>query len=128
MFNPFPPAQLVGMLSNVLRESAGWSRPLEPFQTGQLKSASSTGRFAAAEIARAGPVLRDFQLALRDVLPGAPEEASVAELGEFLCERLAALRREDTDEARRRQRALHGLLRDLADAEIEILLGAYEHA
>lgn len=125
MFNPLTPARLVGILSTVLRDSAGWDRPLEPFQTGQLKSASSIGRFAAAEIAHSGPVLRDFRAALHDVVPDAPLDADVAELGEFLCGRLAELRDHpgghENDELRT---TLHGLLRDLTDAELEILIGA----
>jgi hypothetical protein len=113
VFNPLPPARLVGILSTVLRDSAAWDRPLEPFQAGQLKSASSIGRFAAAEIAHAGPVLDRFRAAV----PGAPPDADLATLGEFLCERLAVA--DDTLRA-----TLHTLLRDLTNAELEILLGA----
>lgn len=115
MFNSLPPDRLVAILATVLRESAGWDRPLEPFQTGQLKSASSIGRFAAAEIAHGGAAFQRFAGAVRAHLPDAPDD--VAPLGEFLCERLA-----HADDERRA--AIHGLLRDLTNAEIDILLGA----
>lgn len=116
MFNPLPPARLVGILSTVLRDSATWDRPLEPFQSGQLKSASSIGRFAAAEIAHAGPVLDRFRAAVRELEREAPDD--LAELGAFLCDLMATL------PAGERRTGLQNLLRDLCTAEIYILTSA----
>jgi hypothetical protein len=124
VFNPLAPDRLVSVLSTVLRESAGWSRPLEPFQTGQLKSASSIGRFLAAEVAHGGPVLRDFRAAVRESLADAPApDADLASFAEFLCDRLAQLRHDPDPAAEELRTALHGLLRDLTNAETDILLG-----
>jgi hypothetical protein len=120
VFNALPPARLVGILSTVLRDSADWDRPLDPFQASQLKSASSIGRFAAAEIAHAGPVLEGFRAALREVAPDAP--ADLPELGAYLCDLMATLPPGDL------MATLQCLLRDLCAAEIDILTSAAKRA
>lgn len=121
MFDPLTPAQLAGLLSGLLRESAGWDRPLEPFQVGQLKSASSIGRYLAAELAHGPDTLREFQAALVGTLD-AEVPADVAALGAYLADLLARLRAEGGHD--RLVADLRALLRDLTNAEIDILLGA----
>jgi hypothetical protein len=127
VFDPLTPTQLAGVLSGVLRESAGWTRPLEPFQVGQLKSASSIGRFLAAELERGPATLREFREAVRATLDaagrsGPDDTADVAALGDYLCELLAELRAAGGHD--RLVADLRVLLRDLTNAEIDILLGA----
>jgi serine/threonine-protein kinase len=78
VFNPLSPAELVGGLSRVLRESGRWPRPLEPFQSGQLMSASSIGRYLSAELEHGNAALLSFRASVREVL----DEAVVAAAGE----------------------------------------------
>ena len=78
MFNPLSPAELAGGLSRVLRESERWPRPLEPFQSGQLMSASSIARYLSAELAHGNAALLSFRVSVRDVL----DEAIAAAAGQ----------------------------------------------
>ncbi|MGD9989721.1 hypothetical protein [Pseudonocardia sp.] len=71
MFNAMSPAQLTAVLSGVLREGADWSRPLDGFQRGQLKSASSIGRHLASELAGGPAVAARFRADLRALLADA---------------------------------------------------------
>lgn len=152
MFNPLTPDRLVSMLSALLRESAGWQRPLEPFQAAQLMSASSIGKFLAAELAHGPPVVAEFESRLAGELDRAADQAAgpprhapctrcartfrhaakevrsaagdTAVLGRILTD---LLRRADDEGgagfADFRGR-LHGLLRDLADREVAFLADA----
>ena len=72
MFNAMSPAQLTAVLSGVLREGADWSRPLDGFQRGQLKSASSIGRHLASELAGGPAVAARFRTDLRALLTDTP--------------------------------------------------------
>jgi hypothetical protein len=158
VFNPLSPAELVGGLSRVLRESGRWPRPLEPFQSGQLMSASSIGRYLSAELAHGNAALLSFRASVRDVLdeaiaaaagqPGAGQPGGVqpgrsplagdlvrcraavaaaddaAALGGCICELMDAGRRSGDPAFGSLRATLHGLLRDLANAEVGILAGA----
>lgn len=75
MFNAMSPAQLTAVLSGVLREGADWSRPLDGFQRGQLKSASSIGRHLASELAGGPAVAARFRADLRALLTSTTDGA-----------------------------------------------------
>ena len=75
MFNPLTPDRLVGMLSALLRDSAGWQRPLQPFQAAQLMSASSIGKFLAAELDCGPAVVAEFETRLTAELDRAADLA-----------------------------------------------------
>lgn len=140
MFNPLAADELTMMLSGVLRGSARWDRPLEPFETTQLLSASSIARYLSAELADGAAALRTFRGALAADLR--------AELGQASGAWADAVRRcldgLDTDDPRelgaligalldagrgqpgfdRFRPVLHARLRELAAAEVAILGGA----
>lgn len=139
MFNAMSPAQLTTVLSTILRESADWSRPLDGFQRGQLKSAGSIGRHLAAELAGGPAVAADFRARLRSVLDeagGAAPEAPVraladaldqqptgdlAPLGGPVADLLAACRQRTDPAAAALAARLRSALRELVDAEIDVL-------
>ncbi|GAY08190.1 hypothetical protein [Pseudonocardia sp. N23] len=75
MFNAMSPAQLTAVLSGVLREGADWARPLDGFQRGQLKSASSIGRHLASELAGGPAAAARFRADLRALLVATPGSA-----------------------------------------------------
>ncbi|GEL22441.1 hypothetical protein PSU4_13950 [Pseudonocardia sulfidoxydans NBRC 16205] len=168
MFNAMSPAQLTAVLSGVLREGADWSRPLDGFQRGQLKSASSIGRHLASELAGGPAVAAQFRADLRALLVDGPADTAddtqgaqphgrsgagkqqrgcarssaepaeavaeaarrvvaaidddpsgdVAALGAPIGDLLTAARAAGTDDL---ATAVRGLLRDLVDAEIDLL-------
>lgn len=145
VFNPLTPAQLAAIVSSVLADSADWQRPLEPFQRGQLRSASSIGKHLSAELSGATAELLSFRDTLRTELQRA--HADAAALGERSWAeavergRLAIETASDPRDvgmavaalidagkagtggeafARFRPR-LHAMLRELADAEIDVL-------
>ena len=76
MFNAMSPAQLTAVLSGVLREGADWARPLDGFQRGQLKSASSIGRHLASELAGGPAVAARFRADLRALLVDGPADTA----------------------------------------------------
>jgi hypothetical protein len=151
VFNAMTPAQLTALLASLLSESASWTRPLDGFQVGQLKSASSIGRHLTAELggapAAAARFAEDLTRALDEETVGAPEAAALrtaiggmngtfsagdaanvpftaptpAALGGAIAELLAAARADPG--AAPLVARVRGLLRDLADTEISILSG-----
>lgn len=140
MFNAMAPEALTTLLAGLLAESADWERPLDAFQIGQLKSASSIGRHLAAELAGGPAAAAAFARDLARVLDEAPvagpagflaagaatraalaEGAGPAALGEPIADLLAAGRTHP--EATQLCDRVRSLLRDLADAEITILSG-----
>lgn len=61
MFNPITASELVETVGNAVDESARWTRPLDPFQVAQLKSARSIAGFLATELAGYPPALQTFR-------------------------------------------------------------------
>lgn len=148
MFNPLSPAQLVDSLSRVLRQSERWPRPLEPFQSGQLMSASSIGKYLSAELGQSGAALLSFRAGVRNALDEAIKVPAGHTQGRALADALAHCRqaletaddvsdlgqcisvlladgRAAQDPAFAPLRAgLRGLLRDLVNTEVGILASA----
>jgi hypothetical protein len=141
VFNPLSPALLVTMVGDVLRESAGWERPLDEFQTSQMLSASSVARYLAVELDRGVPELRRFaavtnlELARaaaaatdagwREALDAARRQAAEAgdaqAWGTVLVQVLRAARASDDPAAARFRGVAHGLLADLVHREVAML-------
>lgn len=84
MFDPLTPARLVGMLGELLRESARWDRPLDEFRTSQLLSASSVARYLSAELAGAEPNRSWFTEQAVALVAAAREEATAPSWREAL--------------------------------------------
>jgi hypothetical protein len=145
MFDPITPAQLVGMLAGLLRESARWDRPLDEFESAQLLSASSIARYLAAELDGAGPLLAQFASDADDVLsvarltavePGwrealvtargrfAADPADSRELGAASVAVLVAARETDDPGGARFACSFRGLLAELADRHVDLLSSA----
>ncbi|NWJ71081.1 hypothetical protein HX744_11200 [Pseudonocardia sp. ICBG1122] len=141
MFDPITPAQLVGMLGSLLRESARWDRPLDEFRSSQLLSASSIARYLAAELDGAGALRARFAADADDVLavaelaatdPGWRAELARArtrfaddtdprDLGAAGVDVLAVARETSDPGGARFARAFRGLLAELADRHVDLL-------
>lgn len=151
MFNAMSPAQLTAVLATILRESADWSRELDGFQRGQLKSASSIGRHLTAELAGGPVAAAEFRGRLHDLLDTPPAgdtppdgaalagtawsraagelraaldrdpAGDLAALGGPVADLLAACRAGTGPAADTLAAQLRALLRDLVDAEIGVL-------
>ncbi|MQA84280.1 MAG: hypothetical protein GEV03_06575 [Streptosporangiales bacterium] len=141
MFNPLTPDRLVAMLSALLLESAGWQRPLQPFQAAQLMSASSIGKFLAAELAHGPAVVAEFEAKLVEELERAGGEecagtfrraaeevrnadGDTAALGGILVDLLRRIASAEHGASADLRERLHGLLRELADREVAFLADA----
>ncbi len=146
VFNPLTPAQLAAVVSTVLADSAEWQRPLEPFQRGQVRSASSISRHLSAELSGAGSVITGFRDTLRTELVRALADAQTAGdhlwadavercrsdvddaddprvLGRSLAELIDAGKATGGDGLMRFRPNLHAMLRELTDAEVDVLAG-----
>ncbi|WP_020500799.1 hypothetical protein [Sciscionella marina] len=141
MFNPLSAHELAMILSTVLRGSARWDRPLEPFETAQLLSASSIAKYLSAELAGQTATLSTFRddLAseLRDELDRQPQGTwadgirtclagldtdDPRNLGKLIGELLDTGRGQPELDRFRPQ--LHRLLGELASKEVSILASA----
>lgn len=143
MFNPVAPAQLVTVLGTVLRDSAEWQRPLEPFQVGQLLSASSIARYVAAELNGGAEAWQNFRCKLEAAVDAEARRAgdgqwaraiAVAagriadlygpqELGTYLAELLDLGRNHGSATFPVFRAELHGLFGELIEAEVGTLAG-----
>jgi hypothetical protein len=124
MFNPLTPSELVGALSNLLRDAGRGEGPRDQFEQAQLLAGSSIAKYLAAELEGGPAILAWFRAALADELGGDDAErartaADFRELGTLLCRVLADLPPDSPVRAR-----LHTLLRELADREIALLATA----
>jgi hypothetical protein len=127
MFNPLPAPVLVTILGGLLRASAERGGPGSDYDRAQLLAGYSMGKYLAAELEGGPEVLRWF----RGELVRKLGDAGLAEGADAVrtAEGPAALGEALTDVLRRPVAAelrseLHGLLRRLADREIDVLAGA----
>jgi hypothetical protein len=127
MFNPLPAPALVTILSDLLRASAERGGPGSDYDRAQLLAGYSMGKYLAAELEGGPEVLRWFRGELArelqdggltggaDAVRAAEDSAALgAALTDVLAQPVAAELRSE----------LHGLLRQLADREIDVLAGA----
>lgn len=142
MFNPLTPAEVVTAIGVTARDAARSEAPAGEFERAQLLSAYSATRHLAAELVRYPAVFERFRLAVAERLRSAEvgEEAladvvartaatvegetSVTAVGEAVSELLVELRARPSDPAARLRADLQGLLRSLADREVELLADA----
>lgn len=141
MFNPLTSPEVTRAVGQVLRRAATDEHEAaaerDDYQRSQLLSAYSITRHLAAELDRddlavwyRGRLLDDVRDAATTMPPGIDLAASAAAidgagdasaLGDCTCELLTLLRRSETAEASALIDAVHGLLRELCDLEVDTL-------
>ncbi len=135
MFNQLTPAEVVTAIGTTLRGAARSDDQASDFERDQLMSAYSATRHLSVELASYPRELARFRAALSELLsahPGVTGEVrgraeaviaarGIAELGDALCELLAQLRSQDSDDARSLRVELRVRLRELADRETELM-------
>jgi hypothetical protein len=135
MFNQLTAAEVVSAIGTTLRGAARSDEQASDFERDQLMSAYSATRHLSVELATYPAELARFRVTLSELLgqhsgvvgenPGRAEAViaarDIAELGDALCELLAELRSQDTDDARSLRVELRVCLRQLADRETELM-------
>lgn len=140
MFNQLTPAEVVTAIGVTLRESARSDGQASDFERDQLMSAYSATRHLAAELAGFAPEVDRFretvaaQLraadapALSDDLQSLASRldagADAQEVGAVVSELMEILRGDGSPAAQSLRRDVHGQLRSLADAEVNLLADA----
>jgi hypothetical protein len=119
------PAEVVAGIGQVLRSAGRRGGVASEFDRDQLLSAYSASRPLAVELATYEAEMRVFVDELAGIAPSTVEQLSGVldprRVGVVVCDLLAELRARDDDEARRQREAVHGLLRRLADREVDLL-------
>lgn len=131
MFNQLTPTDVVTAIGVAARDNARGGERLDAFARDQLMSVYSATRHLAAELQHAEAELARFTAAVARRLreAGGHDETAailehgtdVARVGTGLADLLAALRVDASPAATRLRIDLHGLLRELADREVDFM-------
>lgn len=145
MFNPLTPAEVVIAMGKAAHEAARSEEDATAFSRVQLLSTYSASRHLAIELAAFDAERRAFArtvtAAVREAAAGLPdadaltalaaqleERSDGGEVGELVSELLGRLRDAEGPAPMALRTTVHGLLRQLADREVDLLAEVIEPA